>query len=567
MGRVSFVVFTLVALSSLHATDYAIVTSDAAQADPDWCAVLDSMTARYAAEVFVYEDSLFEVGSELADLMPRYVCFVVKPSDIYSYPFGGARFIWHLHQLMRELDDDPYSDALFGVVTGYDAEDALRIATEPESVRVRTVLSGTSCAWLDRTYQGVSSAENVYGLRWFKTPDGSIVEDSSGPEDRTEWLVDLLNSDTFDLFITSGHANYSEWQLHYPDAGLEGFLRSQNGQLYGDAHAGDTFNVSSGNPKIYFGVGNCRIGRVNSTSCMVLAWLHTGGACQFTGYTVDTWYGYGTGGIPYFFHKLKDRFTWPEAYFLNYQCLVYDESHGTPGTDSSGLAYDKNVVALYGDPALDIRLVPEPNTEPLYDQNLEIVPGSGDRDTFRFTLTVNDSCRPGFTGAWGDRHPMAFLPERIGAASVDILSHDGYDAVVTDNFVLFRVWEQDDPMLAPGETRELVFTAKPASSVTEDLPLSRFARSIRVRPDRNPSQGTLTFLVESQGIPDGAPLEIRLYDLSGRRIRTLLGKISGTVTRILWDGVDSEGSIVGPGVYFYHLNAPGSPAPGRILRL
>jgi zinc protease len=557
----------LVLTTLVFGADYAIVTSETVMADPDWIEVVDSLTTRHDATVYTYLDSLFEVQSALSAEMPRYVCFVVAPMDIITYPFGGGMFVRHCHEMMRSLDDDPFTDALFGIVTGYDADDALRLAAVPDSIRVKTVLSGTSSAWLSQTYQGVSSAENVYGLRWFKYPDGSIVSDSSGPDDRTEWLVDHLNSDTVDLFITSGHANFTEWQLHYPDVGLEGFFRSSEGQVYGDAHTGDTFNISSGNPKIYFGVGNCRIGKINSLNCMVLAWIHTGGACQYTGYTVDTWYGYGTGGIPFYFHQLQDRFTWPEAYFSNYQCLVYDEINGTPGTDSSGLAYDRNVVALYGDPALDIRKFPEPNREALYDQTLEIVPGGGTRDTFKFTITINDSCNPGFTGAWGNRHPIAFLPERIGNGSVEIVSHDGHGVAVTDNFVLFHIWNQGDPPLEPGETRELIFTAKSTNDVEEELSRPITEPDLAIELSQNPAKGDIDFIIRS-GIPlGGIPVTLILYDASGRLVRKFRAETRGAESCFHWDGRDGSGRLVRTGVYFFRVRAGARTSSGRFLRV
>jgi len=64
---------------------------------------------------------------------------------------------------------------------------------------------------------GIATSESDYGKMWVKLPDGAIV-DTTCPTDRTKFLIDLLNTNEFDMFITSGHGNVDMWQLHYPGA-------------------------------------------------------------------------------------------------------------------------------------------------------------------------------------------------------------------------------------------------------------------------------------------------------------------------------------------------------------
>ena len=110
------------------------------------------------------------------------------------------------------------------------------------------------------------------------------------------------------------------------------------------------------------------------------------------GYVVETWYGRnGWGGLCYFMNN-PGRYTIPEAFFLNQQDMMFQlrqmapalvnkpfpfaegPNHmnpeyasaakmngGTISTDAFGFFYDRDVVALYGDPAWDVRLAEQPD--------------------------------------------------------------------------------------------------------------------------------------------------------------------------------------------------------------
>lgn len=425
---------------------YAIVVKKSTLGDSVWAAAVDTLKVRHDGEVFTYIANVWAVLDKLSEYVPDYICFVTEPLD------ATATFVGQVHQLTRMLDDDPYGDAIWGIVTGYTAEDALRIVSGPSGFTVRTVLSGTSAGWLPYVVQGMATSEATYHKRWFKYPDGTIIEDTTGPTDRTEMLVNCLNSDTFDIMITSGHANHDEWQLHYPTTGLEGYFRSSAGQVYGDPHDGPDININSHNPKVYFGLGNCFIGEIRNMNSMPLAWIHTGGAYQYCGYVIEEGpNSYQLGGMPHYFFIQQGYYTWSESFYLDNQALLFDLENQTPGTCPD----DTNGAAIYGDPALDVRV--EPVREPLYEQEVVVIPGT-DRDTITFRITMNEKGSPGFTGKWGGRHPIDFLPFRV--EDIDIVYTNAYNAMITDNLALMYIWKQGDPPLEEGEQREVVFTAK-----------------------------------------------------------------------------------------------------------
>jgi len=76
----------------------------------------------------------------LRKCFPRYACFVARPEQV------GRDFVRSVHQSTRRLDDDPYTDTFWGILTGYDAANALEIAARDRPLVVRKVGAGTEFA-------------------------------------------------------------------------------------------------------------------------------------------------------------------------------------------------------------------------------------------------------------------------------------------------------------------------------------------------------------------------------------------------------------------------------------
>jgi hypothetical protein len=57
-------------------------------------------------------------------------------------------------------------------------------------------------------------------------------------------------------------------------------------------------------------------------------------------------------------------------------------------------------------------------------------------------------------------------------------------------------------------------------------------------------------------LPEDSFTELRIYDIMGREIRTLVnGNEAVGYKNILWDGKDSSGNPVSSGMYIYHFSA------------
>jgi hypothetical protein len=102
----------------------------------------------------------------------------------------------------------------------------------------------------------------------------------------------------------------------------------------------------------------------------------------------------------------------------------------------------------------------------------------------------------------------------------------------------------------------------PGSGDPVAFPLSRLSL---LPPDPNPARGA-TRLRWTQ--PRSAPVTLRILDVSGRVVRTLLrdtpSDTRGTAT---WDGLGANGRPAAAGVYWAHLSGAGGTTARRIVRV
>ena len=371
---------------------YAIVASKAVMDDPAWkAATVDVLTAKHpGAQVLVWEANPNEVKAELAKTQPSFTAFAVKPTQ------AGVSMTIALSNLCRALDDDPYVDTFWGVITGYDAESA-KALSEAGPIAIERALD---CAGMDLT---------AFDKAWRYTEDhrGTMnvwergvtakVQDVPCDTDNTQGVLERLQKDNIQFMTTSGHATQRDWQMGYSGPNMA--MVHKDGRLISIDTKKQPHPAGSTEPKVYFGTGNCLIGDVDKPDCMVLSWLKDGGARQFMGYTITTWFGaqgWGTQGL---FVDTAGLTTANEAFhFTNTGIVEKIRSYGipdmmgfhfteiksagnfpvTPGMqrwavdfaksgksapevqkalqERVGHLHDRDVVCFYGDPALDARI-------------------------------------------------------------------------------------------------------------------------------------------------------------------------------------------------------------------
>jgi len=440
---------------------YAVVVSKKTYADKDWREVAETLKVKYGGRIITWDSGVAEARTDLAAWMPNYACLVAQPEE------ADRGFVVAVHRLTRRLNDDPYTDCVWGILTGYTADDALRLAHETTPLVLKKCLSGTSGGQLGPFEEGVAFDEGEAGGMVAKTAEGK-VEQKGCPTDSTQSIADYLNTQKPDCFITSGHASQHDWQIGYSFPG--GRLAHKDGQLLALDAQGRRYNITSPNPKVYLPVGNCLIGDIPGRDCMVTSLIHSAGVYQMFGYVVPTWYGQGGWGIQEYYLGQPGRFTLAEAFFANTQAILYDlqtrfpkatkvdfekydleedpklldtlaAKHGINGRDELGLLWDRDTVAFYGDPAWQAR----PAVRDLaWDQEVSV------KDN-RYTFTV--AARQ--DGKWPGKPLVQLLPERV--KNIKVVEGADRSPVVTSSFILLPL--KGD--FKSGDKMQIVLEAEP----------------------------------------------------------------------------------------------------------
>ncbi len=438
---------------ALAAPSYVISVSEATSADPQWQSVVAKLKSKHQATVLTWKQAPEETLPGLQQAMPRYTCFVATPEET------TRAFVQRVHQLTRRLDDDPYTDTQWGILTGFDAANALAIASEEKPLTIHQVGSGTELA-MDRIEAGTWYCELRQSHMVHKSSGGLPQEETVAP-DTTKALVDLINQGAPDLWVTSGHATERDWMIGFRYR--NGFWKSHAGQLFGEDMKGHRFDVSSTNPKVYLPIGNCLAGHIDGPDAMALAYMKSATVRQMAGYVLPTWYGYQGWGLLDYFVEQPGRLSLTEAFHANNIALVQRLLTNFPGAekiervdamgrppkgvalppghhtqltqqDLQGLLFDRDNVAFYGDPAWEARMAPGKlnweqslTVDASGKHTLTIKPLAG-ADTWT-TVNKNGAQR-------GGRPIFQFLPNRIDPRKITITSGADLSPVIADDFIL-----------------------------------------------------------------------------------------------------------------------------------
>jgi hypothetical protein len=410
---------------------YAIVVSADTNSDASWGEVVKKLKLKHTkSKLFTYSSSIDEVKQALWKYYPRYVCFVAKPAE------ASRSFCRSVISFMRSLDDDPYEDAIWAILTGYVVDDAIRIATA-KPFTVEYGLLHASGGWLSWFKEGLFFSEGTRGNGSVKKP-GKPPEQIKAPHDTTEAFVKALNKNKVHLIITSGHATERNWQMGYPNWGGK-IVVAGGGKLAGRAGTGKTYPIKTTNTKIYYSWGNCLIAHINGMNCMCLAWIHNG-CNHFYGHIIGQSRQCTAPGIGHYFFTLQDRFTFAEAAYITRQAARFTQA---PGHERC-----LGGTVLYGDPAYQARMAK--SVKPAYDQELTVKPLGDDKYKVTFKIKANRevSFSPRHGGA-----AVAFLPGRAISWS-DVKSD--CETKITDNLVMMQIKGK----LKKGETRRITFIMK-----------------------------------------------------------------------------------------------------------
>ena len=329
MRRLFIGLIALVAVScSANKADdgYVVAMSRVVGEDKAWADVAEALRLKHSADVIVYESSPSELLDTLRSLKPRYVAIVEKPENI------GRDYVIDFHHTSRDIDEDIYADFMWGIITGYDAEAAMRMvdnSTEPLVIKdaVATIMELNSAKWFDR-YAWVD--DHTKGLWGEKRGRGAEIKtDSVAPEQVLRKFTDLYAEFDPDLIVTAAHATQKNLEMPYS----LGNLKPRNGKLYAeDKFTQEEWDLqNSGKRRVYAAVGNCLIGDMNNTKeSMAAAWLNGSNAATMIGYVVTTWHGRNGWGALKYWVTNPSRYTLAEATFINQQDFLHQQNEWYP---------------------------------------------------------------------------------------------------------------------------------------------------------------------------------------------------------------------------------------------
>lgn len=117
-------------------SEYVVLVSKAVQDDAAWNKVVEALQTLHDALVIPFDKLPGEVLEPLKKAHPRYVAVVEKPENI------TPEYIRKMHRVSREAGSGIFEAFLWGMITGYDAESALRVVEDARTPMViRTALS------------------------------------------------------------------------------------------------------------------------------------------------------------------------------------------------------------------------------------------------------------------------------------------------------------------------------------------------------------------------------------------------------------------------------------------
>jgi len=471
--------------------DYLVITTATTAQDPAWAAVADALVQKYPGAQKAVIPAITEaaVTKAMQEADARYAGIVLKPEEV------GRASINELHRAARNVDPDPWGDCMWGIITGYSADDAMRIATDKEPLVIKRLLGTTNVGW--------HHFEHSYCITdWTNAPileQTGYVEPTCTTYDTTtkkgaellengfqSLFAERLENDKAQMVVTSSHA--TQFNLEMPFS--RGLIFPHGNRFYQlkkrqmgyffrpltKARQGNTSYIGKlaeqleapaiqpdGTTRIWLAAGNCLFGdAANTKNSMAITALSAYTCNQVVGYTVPSWYGAGGWGTLSCFFDAANGTSLAEAWFINNQFILHNTCKIDPvllnvrfngeqidqkiqsdvfrsgaainqhnAKDALGYVHDRDVVAFYGDPAWSASL----------DCSKAPCPFSLKWDSPKqFTITANMDHK-GRLGVW---FPTAATGQ--GATESNISG-----AIVTDDFILIP-----EISLKKGETQTVI---------------------------------------------------------------------------------------------------------------
>ena len=338
---------------------YHIVVTKATLADKGWSGVVDALKAKHEGAIVhevadLKQDTL---KNALHGTEAHYVAYVLRPQEI-TQPQVNV-----LNRVARQIDDDPWGDCLWGMVTGYEPKDALRIAKDSKPLVVKRLLGSTNVdpsryehSYCITDWEGFPILEQTGYTKPKetkydpKTPEGKKVYEEGVQglfanqlaTQKPQMIVSASHATEFNLEMPFGKgiifpANNRYYQL--PANRMKDFSFALGKAMQGDQKALAKFAKDNnfpviepdGETRIWMPVGNCLFGDAYGTNqSMAITAISAYTGNQLVGYTVPSWYGKGGWGTLDLFSNGVAGITLAEAVALNNQFILHETMQLNP---------------------------------------------------------------------------------------------------------------------------------------------------------------------------------------------------------------------------------------------
>ena len=369
-GRISDVPADDVTARYVTKTSFAVVASPQTLAIPEWKAAADALVAKHAAEARSYVVNASPTNSleALKATHPRYVAFLMRPGE---FDFES---IARLKRMMRQIDDDPFDDALWGIVTGPDAATAMRIASSSQPRLVSSVLATTGVEANVATGR-VAVISDAYpkGEWWQKDSSGAISRHSETGS-TAHVFASLWEKIDPEFLLTGSHA--TERNLEMPFS-LGNVVVANGGFAVTPEVKWEGARSPLAAPrreKAWLAAGNCQIANHIDGKDMVMTALSFGKVNQFVGYIVPTWFGFAGWQTWRYCGSLG--YPLAAAHYAAGQWLLkkLSDEDWKDETEKAGLLWDRDGTVFYGDPMQRIYIPSAAQTPPLdFGETPEVV--------------------------------------------------------------------------------------------------------------------------------------------------------------------------------------------------
>lgn len=358
--------------------EYVVLVSNTVQDDAAWNKVVGTLQTLHDALVIRFDRLPEEALAALKKAHPRYVAVVEKPENI------TPAFIKNMHRVSREAGAGVFEAFLWGMITGYDAESALRVVEDARTPMViRTALSTapemeyTSC--FDKC---AVISQDVIRDMWkgvreaFENADPAIIKqlneiakekDESDPSKRdsldklegelkakilanrgnteaksmTTWAEKTRKQDTltrYDIVADSIQFKFldlykqldPEFLLTFSHGedyltlhpGFDDVVRVKDGKLFVDFKKGPEYFPRGKNRRVYLATGGFSGSTFGKTDNQVTGWMKDGNVSALAGYCKRQWHGQAGWGTWKLWVFNPGRYTFAEAVFMNMQFML-----------------------------------------------------------------------------------------------------------------------------------------------------------------------------------------------------------------------------------------------------